>query len=1354
MIQDYCKGEIKDLDIGILIKTLKITRQMKEQLFSDQDCQNKKNQNPLTAKTGQAIGSSGASQNASSSCSSSYAISLTWLTTSPSYPLALLPKNSFNFWGPSLGQSPSYSNKSLIRHQMSKKRKKSCQDSLTAVEASLCCTRTKSGASSEDASYFNASNYEPTEPQTMLDLAAKMTARHYSGHLIDERLGGRVPEPVQKRLLFWAFPNDEHKIQLYSTKSKFNEDHAYREDDDQKTSDSFVNSESDQGNNQDITAFSEGLRCYENSCVNDVMQIGYLLTGTVCYGKLNHGNYKVVHVALSFDRCKITSVLCSCDKRDIYWCHHAVALAIFRIRRPESVKYRFSLSDGLLQLDRDQLQKLVQYLIAKSYRKVDLLPLAQHLIDDLMINDSKINRVKGAPDLSMGLSLENTWYFDESQVRSLVRSYLTHSFRYEEFQQIFGKVREMLKLRDENGSKLLLLITEEFLCSLSSSNNLRVWSTSSTLPHPPTSNFGTAGSTSTNVKSGSYCDRMQDLWDEIGLLWVCVVLNPKISSKSRDEFQQLLKSWMFLPNCPNESTFSLPYNTFCEAHAYRIDGCSDKCIFSQAYEACQITWRNFDNFCANGSETGNLSEPLYIICARIESLKTNGFTLEALKLAIELSLDLTSDSSKILLSIDRSDVPAENNNEHLQVGHTLDPVGILFNCLLDGQNLKIDNLFNIPSNHFSPNFLRSLAVEIALILLCQPRPYTNCRFFKEKMNKQEGKVLERLFKMDYQKNECLYNVVKGRASILLAELKKKSFDDCIFKPNRFLPLYNLAYFMFKILLNRDPDLAYDVGLTVLRNRLHDEDNIEASLLGSMINWPGQKDSGESSIAKSQESNLASNLIIAAKDDPGRLKSVLIAIRSNTVNSMLMCQLAYNIYNESSNHPDGSQSKLNLLNIAFELGLEILKASSSQLKWCRPNVVRWIVNCAISLSLESVLFIVRNWSQYFTPVEAVSVVARAVWTENVNVSLKLDSNQRMSLCYYVQEMALECAMQSPTDCGLHALSISFTLNIGKNNEKTFEAAFQIIAKSGEQGAIGVADLFNLAQHMERLMLLPKAYQLSLVALRHCRVGYLDDNCASTSGVYWTVTLAKNMGRLELNHVIRIFCDVVRSPVVLTNIFKICVNPHHPSLMYAHQQQQTSSASTSQYVSYCRYLDKQRINLPVARSALLAEPNLHILLDSTITAYIESVHGRLSHISPRHYCEFIDFLYRARDVFSLADNGDRQFAYFIEHMKILYKGKKKLLRRLENRDKILQHPDPDNLHDAFNSGRFVFYAAATVGVTNRILVHAIRYQSFNIDFSWNSLIGHICRGPDLCLTTKSALLYPKMDGGYGRQWHVVG
>jgi len=50
------------------------------------------------------------------------------------------------------------------------------------------------------------------------------------------------------------------------------------------------------------------------------------------------------HDTLFVCRCKITSVTCSCDTKDIFWCQHVVALSLYRIRNADSVRLRVPIS--------------------------------------------------------------------------------------------------------------------------------------------------------------------------------------------------------------------------------------------------------------------------------------------------------------------------------------------------------------------------------------------------------------------------------------------------------------------------------------------------------------------------------------------------------------------------------------------------------------------------------------------------------------------------------------------------------------------------------------------------------------------------------------------------------------------------------------------------------------------------------------------------------------------------------------------------------------------------------------------------------------------------------------------------
>lgn len=57
------------------------------------------------------------------------------------------------------------------------------------------------------------------------------------------------------------------------------------------------------------------------------------------------------------------------------------------------MKLRLPISETLFQMNRDQLQKLVQYLITAHHTEV--LPTAQKLADEILSSNSEINQVHG-----------------------------------------------------------------------------------------------------------------------------------------------------------------------------------------------------------------------------------------------------------------------------------------------------------------------------------------------------------------------------------------------------------------------------------------------------------------------------------------------------------------------------------------------------------------------------------------------------------------------------------------------------------------------------------------------------------------------------------------------------------------------------------------------------------------------------------------------------------------------------------------------------------------------------------------------------------------------------------------------
>uniref|UniRef100_A0A1B0CV38 Uncharacterized protein n=1 Tax=Lutzomyia longipalpis TaxID=7200 RepID=A0A1B0CV38_LUTLO len=180
-------------------------------------------------------------------------------------------------------------------------------------------------------------------------------------------------------------------------------------------------------------------------------------------------------------------------------------------------------------MNRQQLQKFVQYLISAHHTEV--LPTAQQLADEILQQKSEINAICGAPDPTAGAATDDdhSWHLDETQVCEAVKSYLGSGSYYngnKQLNSLFAKVREMLRAQDSNGARMLTLITEQFL----NDPRLLLWKSHGT---PMT-------------------EKCRQLWDQLGALWVCIVLNPRATQSEKMHWKSLLEKWSRSEVCPQE----------------------------------------------------------------------------------------------------------------------------------------------------------------------------------------------------------------------------------------------------------------------------------------------------------------------------------------------------------------------------------------------------------------------------------------------------------------------------------------------------------------------------------------------------------------------------------------------------------------------------------------------------------------------------------------------------------------------------------------------------------------------------------------------------------------------------------
>uniref|UniRef100_A0A673KFY5 Zinc finger SWIM domain-containing protein 6-like n=1 Tax=Sinocyclocheilus rhinocerous TaxID=307959 RepID=A0A673KFY5_9TELE len=1051
-------------------------------------------------------------------------------------------------------------------------------------------------------------------PESLLDIAARKVAEKWPFQRVEERFE-RIPEPVQRRIVYWSFPRSEREICMYSSFNTGGEESA------------------SSGENVDETRlpFRRGIALLESGCVDNVLQVGFHLSGTVTEPATPSEPEMVCSVAISFDRCKITSVTCGCGNKDIFYCAHVVALSLYRVRRPEQVKLHLPISETLFQMNRDQLQKFVQYLITVHHTEV--LPTAQKLADEILSQNSEINQVHGAPDPTAGASVddENCWHLDEEQVQEQVKLFLSQGGYHGSGKQLnllFSKVREMLKMRDSNGARMLTLITEQFMAD----PRLALWRQQGT----------------------TMTDKYRQLWDELGALWMCIVLNPHCKLEQKAAWLRQLKKWNSVDVCPLEDgnhgnelpnlTNALPQG----AHGNQDSGTRPhRTVFTRAIEACDLHWQDshlqhiinddlYTNYCYHDNTENSLFDsrgwPLWhehvpTACARVDALRSHGYPREALRLAIAIvntlrrqqqkQLEIFRNHKKDLL---HKGVTSITNLEGW-VGHPLDPIGTLFSTLMETGRGDEDSLqggfldfsgteTTMSSSkhselHLFPSTRRfleegesylALAVETALMGLGQQRIMPDGLYAQEKVCRNEEHLIAKLQEVDL--DDTLVKIFRKQAVFLLEVLICMSFFVC-----RLPVLESMA-------ASGDMSRPHHI-VSVVPNRYP--------------RW------FTLSHIESQQCELASTMLTAAKGDARRLETVLETIQKNIHSSshiFKLAQDAFKIATLMDSLPD-----ITLLKVSLELGLQVMRMTLSTLNWRRREMVRWLVTCATEVGVYALDSIMQSWFTLFTPTEATSIVATTVMSNSTIVRLHLDCHQQENLASSARTLALQCAMKDPQNCALSALTLC------EKDHIAFETAYQIVLDAATTG-MSYTQLFTIARYMEHRGYPMRAYKLATLAMVHLNLSYNQDTHPAINDVLWACALSHSLGKNELAAIIPLVVKSVKCATVLSDILRRCTLTT-PGMVALHSRRNSGKLMS---------LDKAP---------------LRQLLDATIGAYINTTHSRLTHISPRHYSEFIEFLSKARETFLMAHDGHIQFTQFIDNLKQIYKGKKKLMMLVRER-----------------------------------------------------------------------------------------
>ncbi|MGH0143480.1 UNVERIFIED_CONTAM: hypothetical protein FKN15_046208 [Acipenser sinensis] len=1005
-----------------------------------------------------------------------------------------------------------------------------------------------------------------------------------------------------------------------------------------------------------------------------------------------------------------------------------VALSLYRIRKPDQVKLRLPISETLFQMNRDQLQKFVQYLIAAHHTEV--LPTAQKLADEILSSNSEINQVHGAPDPTAGASIndencwhldeeqvreqvkqflsqggyygsgkqlnsmfakglyesmqfgivlilaglafysgapdptagasindENCWHLDEEQVREQVKQFLSQGGYYgsgKQLNSMFAKVREMLRMRDSNGARMLTLITEQFMAD----PRLSLWRQQGT----------------------GMTEKCRQLWDELGALWVCIVLNPHCKTDEKSCWLRQLKKWSDMDVCPLEDGnygSELPNITNALPQSSNLNQDSlarpRRTVFTRAMEACDLHWQDSHlqriissdfymspTYQREGESLLFTTQglPLWLehvptACARVDALRSHGYPREALRLAVAIintlrlqqqrQLEIYKHQKKELL---QRGVTTITNLEGW-VGHPLDPIGCLFVTLTEACRIEDDNSMDTgdsgdpkpPVYHHVPvsgcqdsgeSYL-ALALEVALMGMGQQRVMPEGLYSQDKVCRNEEQIIGRLQELDL--DEVLVQTLRKQCILLLEGGPFSGLGEVIHRES--VPMHTFAKYLFSALLPHDTDLAYKLALRAMRLPV-----LESTAPSGDVSHPHHGISVVPSRyprwftlghLESLQCELASTMLTAAKGDMLRLRTVLEAIQKNIHSSSLIFKLAQDAFKIAT--PADCPPDITLLNVALELGLQVMRMTLSTLNWRRREMVRWLVTCATEVGLRALVSILQSWYTLFTPTEATSIVAATVMSHNTILRLSLDYPQREELASCARTLALQCAMKDPQNCALSALTLC------EKDHIAFETAYQIVIDAASTG-MTYSQLFTIARYMEHRGYPLRAFKLASLAMTHLNLAYNQDTHPAINDVLWACALSHSLGKNELAAIIPLVVKSVHCATVLSDILRRCTMTA-PGLAGIPGRRNSGKLMST---------DKAP---------------LRQLLDATISAYINTTHSRLTHISPRHYGEFIEFLSKARDTFLLAQDGHIQFAQFIDNLKQIYKGKKKLMMLVRER-----------------------------------------------------------------------------------------
>lgn len=517
----------------------------------------------------------------------------------------------------------------------------------------------------------------------------------------------------------------------------------------------------------------------------------------------------------------------------------------------------------------------------------------------------------------------------------------------------------------------------------------------------------------------------------------------------------------------------------------------------------------------------------------------------------------------------------------------------------------------ITYNMFIAHGMENEALELALISLSNSFSLPKGEYAQTRLSHRYEQLISQLDVLDYSK-PILQSLLKKYAQDFHSNITH-IIDNINGKD--ILPNHCFVRFLFQHLFPIDKRLACDLVLQTLPLNLNKSTDEEEEVEDNETLAYNTIFCHVKPHLEYQQGELAADLLKQCYTDAEYLKLTLTAILEEIKQPGQLLKLA-KLCQTTVTAGDSANVNHDFQSAAFELGVRSIRLISDVTD--RKSCIRWLVSCAVDTGRAAVDFLIRNWTDLFTPKEISSDVAPMLTSQPVFFHLKAtSSHKKEELLSAISNMVIEACIKDPVPCVLFALTLC------EENYENFELVCQIISESSDR--FNAAQLFSVARYLESKKHLSRAFKVGLRALKKLDIGAMECQHPAICDILWVSTLACTLGIDELTQIVPVIENCVHNPLVLTDIAQRC----------------SSGRYTPNGQSFSCY--KEPLNRLVASAQKL---------------FIQDVELKLRNITRKNYTDFTDYLLKIKRAFLLAEDGKEQFQWLVDYIMTSQKGKKKL------------------------------------------------------------------------------------------------